>query len=341
MLRWRSGGSSGMRRCSLHGHRPPKTQRTPECVTYGRSLRMPDRPFAEVAMTLRVLDLFSGIGAFSLGLERAGMRTVAFCECDPYCRRVLKRHWPEVPCYDDIRTLTAARLARDGLLATDASDTENDGRTGGTWCGATGQWLVSSVKASGGWQADRAGEPCRRGIDVICGGFPCQDISVAGRGDGIDGERSGLWSEYARLIGELRPRYAIVENVAALVVRGLERVVGDLAALGYDAEWRIISAADMGAPHLRERIWIVAYPSGDGCDAGREGASGHVWHAQPSVGALREPGIWAAGGTDDVADADGDDTERRRTATHAGNGGESDAARLRQPARGSGADDVA
>ena len=95
---------------------------------------------------MNVLDLFSGIGAFSLGLERAGMKTVAFCEVDPFCRRVLAKHWPEVPCYDDVRTLTAARLAADGIS-----------------------------------------------VDVICGGFPCQDISVAGRGAGITGERSGLW----------------------------------------------------------------------------------------------------------------------------------------------------
>jgi DNA (cytosine-5)-methyltransferase 1 len=103
----------------------------------------------------------------------------------------------------------------------------------------------------------RAVEP----VDLLCGGFPCQDISNAGKRAGIDGERSGLWSEYARAIGELRPRYVVVENVAALLGRGLERVLGDLAALGYDAEWEVLSAADVGAPHLRERLWIVAYPN--------------------------------------------------------------------------------
>jgi len=162
---------------------------------------------------LRVLDLVSGIGGFSLGLERAGMETVAFCEIDPYCRAVLKKHWPEVPCYDDITTLTANQLAADGIA-----------------------------------------------VDVICGGFPCQDISLAGRGGGIaEGTRSGLWSEYARLIGELRPRYVIVENVAALLGRGLDRVLGDLAALGFDAEWHCIPASAIGAPHRRDRLWIVAH----------------------------------------------------------------------------------
>jgi len=181
---------------------------------------------------MNVLDLFSGIGGFSLGLERAGMRTVAFCEIEPYARAVLRKHWPNVPCYDDVRTLTADRLNADGIVP-----------------------------------------------DVICGGFPCQDISVAGDGLGITGPRSGLWSEYARIVGEIRPRFVIVENVAALVNRGLERVLGDLAALGYDAEWHCIPAGAIGAPHERDRIWIVAYPDMRQCQrqdeqirAGRDAA---------------------------------------------------------------------
>jgi len=166
---------------------------------------------------MKVLDLFSGIGAFSLGLERAGFETVAFCEIDPFARRVLAKHWPEVPCYDDVRSLTAARLAADGIRP-----------------------------------------------DVICGGFPCQDISVAGRGAGIAGERSGLWQEFARLIGELRPSFVIVENVGALSVRGLVTVLGDLASCGFDAEWETVSASRVGAPHARERLWILAYSNGEG-----------------------------------------------------------------------------
>jgi DNA (cytosine-5)-methyltransferase 1 len=96
-------------------------------------------------------------------------------------------------------------------------------------------------------------------VDVICGGFPCQDLSLAGKGAGIDGARSGLWSEYARIVGELRPRYVIVENVPALLGRGMGRVLGDLAALGYDAEWDCLPASAFGAPHRRDRLWIVAY----------------------------------------------------------------------------------
>ena len=172
---------------------------------------------------LRVLDLFSGIGGFSLGLERTGgFSTVAFCEIEPFPRRVLAKHWPEVPCYDDVRTLTAARLAADGI-------------------------------------AD---------VDVITGGFPCQDLSVAGHQRGMgDGTRSGLWSEIIRLVGELRPGFVIVENVTALLDGPsgkpggwFGRVLGDLAECGYNAEWQNIPIAALGGANIRERVWLVAYP---------------------------------------------------------------------------------
>ena len=138
---------------------------------------------------MRVLDLFSGIGGFSLGLERAGMTTVAFCEVDPFCRAVLRKHWPEVPVYDDVQTLSATRLVADGI-----------------------------------------------GVDVICGGFPCQDISIAGKGAGLAGKRSGLWYEFHRLIHEIKPHYAIIENVSALRSKGLDDVLRSLTEIGYDAE---------------------------------------------------------------------------------------------------------
>jgi DNA (cytosine-5)-methyltransferase 1 len=194
---------------------------------------------------VNVLDLFSGIGGFSLGLERAGMRTIAFCEIDPFCRAVLRKHWPDVPVYDDVRTLTAARLVAD----------------------ANGQRL-ERAEFQRQWNGieQRLGN-C--GIDLICGGFPCQDISVAGKGAGLKGERSGLWAEFARIIGEVRPRYVIVENVAALLSRGLGDVLGDLAALGYDAEWHCIPASAVGAPHRRDRLWIIAHARSVRCNARR------------------------------------------------------------------------
>lgn len=102
------------------------------------------------------------------------------------------------------------------------------------------------------------GRPWRGLVDVVSGGFPCQDISVAGKGAGIDGERSGMWTHMARIIGEVRPIFAYVENSPALLTRGLGRVLGDLAALGYDCRWTVLGAADVGAPHQRDRFWLVA-----------------------------------------------------------------------------------
>jgi DNA (cytosine-5)-methyltransferase 1 len=107
------------------------------------------------------------------------------------------------------------------------------------------------------------GRPWRGIVDVVSGGFPCQDISAAGKGAGITGERSGMWKEMARIIGEVRPRYVLVENSPVLTSRGLGVVLGDLAALGYDAEWGVFNALDAGALHQRERIWILAHSNED------------------------------------------------------------------------------
>lgn len=103
-----------------------------------------------------------------------------------------------------------------------------------------------------------------RPVDLICGGFPCQDISFAGRGAGLEGERSGLWWEFARIVREMGPRFVVVENVAALRSRGLDAVLGTLASLGYDAEWHSMRASDVGAPHLRNRVFVLAYAHGHG-----------------------------------------------------------------------------
>lgn len=118
---------------------------------------------------------------------------------------------------------------------------------------------LGDVRSIGG------GSQLPHGDWFFSGGFPCQDISIAGKGAGLEGSRSGLWFEYARLIGELRPKYALIENVGALAVRGLQQVLCSLADVGYNAVWQDIRACDLGAPHRRERIWIVAYPESDGC----------------------------------------------------------------------------
>lgn len=162
---------------------------------------------------LKTLDLFAGIGGFSLGLERTGgFETVAFCEIDKKAQKVLAKHWPHVPIFEDVSQLTKERLDEQGIH-----------------------------------------------VDVITGGFPCQDISLAGKGAGLEGERSGLWFQFHRLIKEIQPRYALIENVSALRSRGLDIVLGGLAEIGYDAEWHCIPAAAVGAPHRRDRVWIVAY----------------------------------------------------------------------------------
>lgn len=152
---------------------------------------------------LRVLDLFSGIGGFSLGLERAGMQTVAFCEIEPFSQKVLRKHWPEVPIYDDIRTL-------------DFNGT----------------------------------------VDVICGGFPCQPFSVAGKRKGKTDDRH-LWPAMFSLIKKHRPSWVIGENVAGLINMALDDVLADLEGEGYTCQTFVIPACAAGAPHRRDRIWIV------------------------------------------------------------------------------------
>lgn len=155
-------------------------------------------------------SLFSGVGGLDLGLERAGMECRWQVEIDPFCTKVLEKHWPKVKRYGDIRTV------RDELER----------------------------------------------VDCIAGGFPCQDISYAGNGGGITGERSGLWFDFARIIRTVGPRIVLVENVPALLDRGMGDVLGTLATLGFDAEWSSVSACSMGAPHMRQRMFIVAYANG-------------------------------------------------------------------------------
>lgn len=159
-------------------------------------------------------SLFSGIGGFDLGAERAGLQNLWACEIDEFKQQILHKHFPDTHIYSDIKTINPPY------------------------------------------------------VDVISGGFPCQDISSMQMkfknnrygNYGIKGERSGLWSEYARVIRHVRPKYVIIENSPMLPVRGLEVVLCDLAAAGYDAEWQTLSAKAFGFPHLRKRCFVIAYP---------------------------------------------------------------------------------
>lgn len=216
-------------------------------------------------MTLKILDLFSGIGTFSYALdqiEHDGQKvfeTVAFCEIDIDCHRVLKKHWPNVPIFTDVSKISAWKdnLFQDTTTAISARG------------GKSLRIQFSEIKV-------------QSKIDVIVGGFPCTDISVAGGQKGLFDEklieqliadgmtrdqaeeesitRSGLWVHYKRLIKELRPKYVIIENVRQLLNNGMMKVLTDLDSIGYDCEWQVISARDMGQCHLRERVWITAWP---------------------------------------------------------------------------------
>ena len=190
--------------------REDRRARTPDRDRRGGCSRAIGFEPALPAGSVNVGSLFSGIGGIDLGLERAGMRVTWQCESDAFCRRVLRKHWPGVPCHEDIRALAAP-------------------------------------------------EP----VDLLAGGFPCQPVSLVGFRHGIIDER-WLWPEFLRVIRLLRPRYVFLENVPGLLTSGMGDVLGGLAAIGYDAEWDCLPASAFGAPHRRDRVWVVAYPGSAG-----------------------------------------------------------------------------
>ncbi len=179
----------------------------------------PSTPTGEPLNQLTILDLFSGIGGFSYAAEHLveGFQTIAFCDSDEPCRKVLRKHWPKTPVFTDVRSLQAKDI-----------------------------------------------QPlCPNGLSLITAGFPCQDLSVAGKQAGYDGERSVLFYEIIRLARELRPDFLLLENVRNLLSHQngetFQETLFQIAKAGYDAEWAVIPASDVGACHKRERIWIVAY----------------------------------------------------------------------------------
>ena len=223
-------------------------------------------------MAFKVIDLFSGIGGFSLGLESTGyFETVAFCEIEEFPRKVLKKHWSDVPIYEDVKNVTKERLRTDGVIS----------------------------------ERDRI---------VVTGGFPCQDLSVAGHQKGIKGERSGLWGELHRLIGEIRPDYAIIENVPNLLSgdrgRWFSRILTDMAEIGFNVRWYSISAGQLGAPHRRNRVWVLAYPN----DNTNQTDSRKTREKEKIQGECREEGLSRQSGrtsNDTEILADSDNTRNR------------------------------
>jgi DNA (cytosine-5)-methyltransferase 1 len=164
---------------------------------------------------MRQLDLFSGIGMFAYAMQRVWGKQhsiAAFCEIEQNCQSILKKHWPYIPIYSDIRNLKGSEFAK---------------------------------------------------IDIITGGFPCQDISACNHsGQGLRGKRSGLWWEFRRIISEIGPKHVIVENSAELLYRGAGDLFASMAEIGYNTQWHCIPGYYVGAPHERDRIWIIANTNG-------------------------------------------------------------------------------
>lgn len=176
---------------------------------------------------LRHLDLFSGIGGFALAARwLGGVTTGAFVECEPFCQRVLRKHWPTTPIHDDVREYSAPN----------------------------------------------------RSFDLITAGFPCQDLSVAGKRIGLEGARSGLFYEVIRIAREVRPTFLILENVPGILSHAdgetLQEVLFQVAKAGFNAEWAVVSAQDMGACHIRRRWWCVGYTQGLFSDAAHTNHTG-------------------------------------------------------------------
>ena len=212
-------------------------------------------PTTDRADKMRVLDLFSGIGGMSLGLERAGMQTVAFCEIEPFPRRVLAHHWPEVPIFGDVRKLKGSDVGP---------------------------------------------------VDLICGGYPCQPFSTAGKRRGKEDDRH-LWPEFSRLVAELRPSWVIGENVAGHISMGLDDVLSDLEGQGYACRTFVIPACAVNLPHRRDRCWVVAHA--DSSERGQErGACDRLAQQENSIQRQGEEGAGGPSGSgENVAD-----TKRRR-----------------------------
>ena len=209
---------------------------------------------------MKVLDLFSGIGGFSLGLEWAGMETVAMCEKDKFCRQVLAKHWPDITIHEDIRDLD--------------------------------------------------GKDYKGSIDVVCGGFPCQPFSVAGKQLGKADDRH-LWPEMLRVIKESAPAWVIGENVSGFVGMALDDVCSDLEGEGYRVQSFIIPACAVEAHHRRDRCWVVAY-SDENDRRRRDSAISqerHTWMEHRSGGQGQSLG----GSDSDVAYSESERVQRLRS----------------------------
>jgi DNA (cytosine-5)-methyltransferase 1 len=274
---------------------------------------------------MRFLSLFAGIGGFDLGLERAGMKCIGQVENDPYCIKVLEKHWPDVPRWGDIRDVTEETLA-------DASGVYHQRRNTGTMGGTAAE--EKERKSKIGRPSSPVGNGCIGSnqhqtkttlppISLICGGFPCQPWSGAGKRRGTEDDRD-LWPEMLRIIETVRPRWVIGENVRNFVSMemGLERSISDLENISYAVQAFIVGAVSVDAPHKRDRCWIIGSKNGTHPNLFRSHREGLDQHgeAEPTDGQEREPGsvreVLARQGdteewrTEDVADGE---SARRET----------------------------
>jgi len=186
---------------------------------------------------MKAISLFSGVGGFEQGFDRAGIETVLQVEQDPHALSVLARHWPDTERLHDVRSVQRKSTGR-SEIDTDrpaAHDRRREARTG-----------LSS------------------GVDLVYGGFPCQDVSVAGQRRGLAGDRSGLWFEFERILSELRPRWAVIENVPGLLSSNsgndFRVILNGLCQLGYSVGWTVLDAQNFGVPQRRRRVFVIAGP---------------------------------------------------------------------------------
>jgi site-specific DNA-cytosine methylase len=243
-------------------------------------------PANNVNRKLSVGDLFSGIGGFSLGLERTGgFETKWFVEIDPFCNKVLEKHWPNVRRYHDIREVHGVNSYSnwDGLQEQSTElQTNRDRQLYETFTDSESgesreQTEPEGGKDTGGGNSqsrDRASCPnCLEPVELICGGFPCQPFSVAGKRKGKEDDRA-LWPEMFRIIQELKPRWVVGENVAGIINLELENCFSDLEMEGYEVQALVIPACAVQAPHRRDRVWIVAHSESNrdrGCSSNQCG----------------------------------------------------------------------
>jgi DNA (cytosine-5)-methyltransferase 1 len=246
---------------------------------------------------MRHLDLFSGIGGFALAAQRVWgdeLDIVSFCEIDPFCQKVLKKHWPDVPICEDIRKLDYGWITANSnkmrKLQQEGLEQIERRRTGDSYCERCedcSAGRISQCRDCGNNPKNRNnyGKITPPQIDILTGGFPCQPYSVAGNRKGNDDDRA-LWPEMLRVIREVRPRWIVGENVAGIIELALEQVCASLEMEGYEVQPVIIPACATNAPHRRDRVWILAHAVNDTMRGGR-GQTGKT----DSIQKLNRPSI--------------------------------------------------